>query len=667
MKRRLFLVFFWVLLCSKQGFSYPDCSSIISFEEYQTKSALEKKEIINPYLLSAFCETEKEDYYLDLYFNDFKTSEDVNRLLEELYNTSHRANINKNSTGFFDFLDRVLDQAKVHFKIKSDNLSYAVTKYNYLLYRNGFNDACHYLTNEVEVNINNLPGEVDAFFYLINSSKCAENANDFNKSIFYLMKALELSEKLPATQNITRKGHVYKFLSSRYYSLKDYENALYYANLCIDTFLPAFKNNIGAGVGYEFKGLSTYRLTKNIEEALTYFEKAQHIYTTRNNISRFHFVEKLKAELYIETEPDLALVHIFNFLDYFETNNRKVHFTPGWLFVHQVMQKHKLNTVKASRNRLITHKQVIGKLTNYLANEELKDQLLISGALIDYYTNSNQNDSLLKYNQLQNKFEHERSLINEEQRQQNVKLYLSNYTKEQELANLNLLNQKQSYQNRLLSILICFAVISIIFYYFYKRKQKQILITQFQLKEAEHFKLKAEHQLNEELILRKEQDEKMLKLAYDNELKGKELLQLQLQQKQNEVEAAQLEKQSSVNLLNEVFLALKDEKINDASLLLKKLQTNKIISQQNNSLKELFESISPNFMQRLNEINPNLTEQDILYCVLIRQKKSTKEIANFLNVSPKSVNQHKYRLKKKLAVSKEENINDFISKIEFSA
>ncbi|WP_188459194.1 helix-turn-helix transcriptional regulator [Psychroflexus planctonicus] len=193
------------------------------------------------------------------------------------------------------------------------------------------------------------------------------------------------------------------------------------------------------------------------------------------------------------------------------------------------------------------------------------------------------------------------------------------------------------------------------------------MLTKIQLNETEHNKLKAEQKLKEELILRKEQNEKILKLAFDNELKGKELLQLQLQQKQNEIEAAQLEKQSSVNLLNEAFLALKDEKINDASLLLKKLQTNKIISQQNNSLKELFESISPNFMQRLNEINPNLTEQDILYCALIRQKHSTKQIANFLNVSPKSVNQHKYRLKKKLAISKEENINDFISKIEFSA
>ena len=147
-------------------------------------------------------------------------------------------------------------------------------------------------------------------------------------------------------------------------------------------------------------------------------------------------------------------------------------------------------------------------------------------------------------------------------------------------------------------------------------------------------------------------------------IKSKELLKLKLQQKQNQVESAQLEKQSSINLLNEVFLALKDEKVNDASHLLKKLQTDQIIKKHNNSLKEVFESISPNFMQQLNKINANLTEQDILYCVLIRQKYSTKQIADFLSISPKSVNQHKYRLKKKLAIDKEQGINEYIANLE---
>jgi DNA-binding CsgD family transcriptional regulator len=664
MKSRLILVFFLIFFLNEKGFTYPDCSSNIPFEEYQAKSSSEKYEIINPYLLSAYCEQDQEEYYIKSYFKAYESSNGVQDLLEELYRYSHRANIDINSTDFFDFIIRVLHQAKVHFKISNSNVIFAVINYNHLLYRKGFNEACNYLTNEVDASINNLPADVYSFFYLINSSKCAESANNFNESIFFLMKGLELSKRLPAPENILRKGHIYKFLSARYYSLKDYEMSLYYANLCINTFLPEFKNKIGTGVGYEFKALSTYKLTNNIEEALTYFEKAQDIYTQKNNISRFHYVEKLKAELFLETNPDLALLHIFNFLDYFETNNRKVHFTSGWLFVHEIMQKHNLKVIKASNDRLISTQQIIEKLTSLIKGEELKNKFLVTEALIEYYADHNKTDSLIKYNQLQNKFEKQRNLITQEQTKENLKLYLTNYQKEQELANLNLLNQEQSYKNKLLSSLICIVVITLIFYFFYKRKQKQILLAQLKLKETEHNKLKTEQKLKEELILKKEQAEKMLKLAYDNELKSKELLKLKLQQKQNQVESAQLEKQSSINLLNEVVSALKDESVNDASHLLKKLKTDEIIKKHNNSLKEVFESISPNFMQQLNKINANLTEQDILYCVLIRQKYSTKQIADFLSISPKSVNQHKYRLKKKLVISKEENINTFIANIK---
>ena len=167
----------------------------------------------------------------------------------------------------------------------------------------------------------------------------------------------------------------------------------------------------------------------------------------------------------------------------------------------------------------------------------------------------------------------------------------------------------------------------------------------------------------DEQILRQKQDERILKLAYDNEVKRKKLLQLRLNQKQSEVESAKLEKQSSVKLLNEVFETLKNENIKDAGHLIKKLQANHVITKQNNSLKELFESISPVFMSKLNKLNLNLTEQDILYCILIRQKYSTKQIANFLNIIPKSVNQHKYRLKRKLNIPKDKDINNFIQNL----
>ena len=100
--------------------------------------------------------------------------------------------------------------------------------------------------------------------------------------------------------------------------------------------------------------------------------------------------------------------------------------------------------------------------------------------------------------------------------------------------------------------------------------------------------------------------------------------------------------------------------MNDADRLMKELQTKHIITKQNNSLKELYEFITPSFINQLNTINPKLTEQDILYCVLMQQSYSTKQISNFFNITQKSVNQLKYRLKKKLGISKEVVISEFI-------
>jgi DNA-binding CsgD family transcriptional regulator len=68
-------------------------------------------------------------------------------------------------------------------------------------------------------------------------------------------------------------------------------------------------------------------------------------------------------------------------------------------------------------------------------------------------------------------------------------------------------------------------------------------------------------------------------------------------------------------------------------------------------------------MKSLEKINPNLTDHDVLYCALIRQNYNTKEIANFLNISPKSVNQHKYRLKNKLQINKNISITEFLKKL----
>lgn len=74
-----------------------------------------------------------------------------------------------------------------------------------------------------------------------------------------------------------------------------------------------------------------------------------------------------------------------------------------------------------------------------------------------------------------------------------------------------------------------------------------------------------------------------------------------------------------------------------------------LINEQNN-----------NFNQRLSEAYPGLTDNEKRLVALLRLNLSSKEIASILNISPKSVEMNRYRLRKKLKVNPKTSLSDFI-------
>ena len=75
---------------------------------------------------------------------------------------------------------------------------------------------------------------------------------------------------------------------------------------------------------------------------------------------------------------------------------------------------------------------------------------------------------------------------------------------------------------------------------------------------------------------------------------------------------------------------------------------------------ELVNDECPN---RLSTISPNLSPQEKRLALLLRVGFSSKEIAPLLNISPKSVEIARYRLRKKFDLKKEENLTHFIKTI----
>jgi len=66
------------------------------------------------------------------------------------------------------------------------------------------------------------------------------------------------------------------------------------------------------------------------------------------------------------------------------------------------------------------------------------------------------------------------------------------------------------------------------------------------------------------------------------------------------------------------------------------------------------------FLKRLSEEFPGMTNNEKRLAAMLRLNLSSKEIASILNISPKSVEMNRYRLRKKLKVPAKMTLNDFI-------
>ncbi|NNM22046.1 MAG: LuxR family transcriptional regulator, partial [Flavobacteriaceae bacterium] len=74
---------------------------------------------------------------------------------------------------------------------------------------------------------------------------------------------------------------------------------------------------------------------------------------------------------------------------------------------------------------------------------------------------------------------------------------------------------------------------------------------------------------------------------------------------------------------------------------------------------EAFNHADKDFFKKLKVLHPDLTPNDLRLCVYLRLNLSSKEIAPLLNISPRSVEIKRYRLRKKIDLERQTNLNDY--------
>jgi len=90
-------------------------------------------------------------------------------------------------------------------------------------------------------------------------------------------------------------------------------------------------------------------------------------------------------------------------------------------------------------------------------------------------------------------------------------------------------------------------------------------------------------------------------------------------------------------------------------------------SVNNNNLWEDFKlyfvKTNPDFLFKLAQKYPALTQNDLKYCCYLKMNMSNDDIRNLLGINQESVRTHKYRLKKKLELSKDQSLRSYLQSV----
>ena len=199
-------------------------------------------------------------------------------------------------------------------------------------------------------------------------------------------------------------------------------------------------------------------------------------------------------------------------------------------------------------------------------------------------------------------------------------------------------------------ILLYLLLIGTVLFFYYKWNK---------LRYIQKLKLQAEELKHQREILEME-------LKAENELNiqeyEKHILELELQTKSSEVAGKSLSIAKQSEMIENIQSILDSEK--DFNKLKSEIKKAIKINEVNKHEWEIFETnlnqIHNEFIINLSKKFPNLTPKDIKLCVYLKMNLSSKEIAPLMNISFRGVELHRYRLRKKLNLSQEENLSKFL-------
>jgi DNA-binding CsgD family transcriptional regulator len=226
--------------------------------------------------------------------------------------------------------------------------------------------------------------------------------------------------------------------------------------------------------------------------------------------------------------------------------------------------------------------------------------------------------------------------------------------KDKEIKSLTLISNERKKINYLLIVLSLLAFLTLIFMYKTYQYRRSAYI-----KENES-RIKANEDEAISTMLELEIVNRERKIAIQEKI----LTDKQKEKLQHELMTHNLQLQNKNEILKEIQQKLALIKSSDLKPISRTINKSIEIDDEFELLKSNFESTNPEFFATLQEKSSNkLTKLDLKYCGYIKLGMGIKEMANIMNIEPKSMRMARYRIRQKLNLGKEDDLDDFINAI----
>lgn len=435
--------------------------------------------------------------------------------------------------------------------------------------------------------------------------------DDFNKAIDNLIQAKNVFST-DTIMNIKELGNVYMLLGVSYGSKENTDTAIHFFEKAHTTF--SHSNNMiqSAGVLNNLGAIHS-KLGKN-EIALSYYHKAMELFdrakidrglgVTINNIAFIKKKEKKYAEalkLYLKSIEHLKKANSLHYLN-------EAYYQLSLIYEHIGNYKEAMNynRLAVQINDSIKNSDVLSNMANFETQYKIRIK------------------------------EQEMHLIEQEK---------EIIQKEGEIKSFR--------QNVIISGLAILVLIGGLVIRTYRISLKN---TQLKQDVAEKGRNQMELELKNIKISQEIIEHEKNRIALELNFKKKELenIALRIIEKNQLLEKLKAEVES---------IDSKNENLNKIKEISSSIKHNLYLDKDRKELELQINQIHQDFLNKLVTQFPNLTKSERRLCSLIVLDIASKDIAIIMNNTPESIKKSRYRLRKKLGLSTEENITDFLKAI----